>query len=293
MSNTLDGRVVIVTGSGRGLGREYALLAAREGASVVVNDLAGPQGNAADDVVAEITAAGGSAVADGHSVTTWNSAKAIIDTALSTFGRLDGIVPNAGFLRDRMLTTMTEAEWDDVIKVHQYGTFHMLKHGADYWRAQHKAGQPVDASIVTVTSISGLHSNIGQVNYGAAKAAIALMTLSASRELGRYGVRINAISPVARTRMTLAVMGPGSDVPGEDELDPVHVAPLVVYLLSGESKATGQVYGVAGRQIQRYQPWLPVESASTQAPWTIEGVQDALRDWPTEFVPVPHPGQSG
>lgn len=291
LPHTLDGRAVVVTGAGRGLGRAYALLIASEGASVVVNDLAGADGNAADAVVAEIVAAGGQAVSNGDSVTSWDSSKAIVDTALSSFGRLDGIVSNAGFLRDRMLTTMTEAEWDDVIKVHQYGAFYMMKHSADYWRAQSKDGKPVDASIVNITSISGLHSNIGQVNYGAAKAAIALMTLSASRELGRYGVRVNAVSPVARTRLTEKMIGPGSGVPAEDELDPSHVAPLVAWLLSPDSKASGQVYGAAGRSIQHYAPWHYIEEATTDQPWTVDSVREALQGWSSEFVPVRFPGQ--
>jgi NAD(P)-dependent dehydrogenase (short-subunit alcohol dehydrogenase family) len=291
MSDSLAGRVVIVTGAGRGLGREHALLAAREGASVVVNDLEEAPGQGpAYQVVDEIVATGGSAVADGNSVTTWDSAAQIIQTAVSAFGRVDGVVCNAGFLRDRMLTNMSEAEWDDVIKVHQYGTFYVLRHAAEYWRARAKAGETVDASVVTTSAISGLHSHVGQVNYGAAKAAIALMTVAAARELGRYGVRVNSISPLAKTRLTMASEAMATDGDGIDPLSPSHVSPLVVWLLSGDCKATAQVYGVFGRDIHRYTGWTPAEAVHADQDWTVESVRDAVQAWRAEFVPVTIPG---
>ncbi|MDF3311148.1 SDR family oxidoreductase [Rhodococcus sp. T2V] len=294
MSERLAGRVVIVTGAGRGLGREHALLAAREGASVVVNDLEDGDGKGpAHDVVAEIVAFGGRAVADGHSVTGWDSAKEIIQTALTSFGRLDGVVSNAGFLRDRMLTNMSEAEWDDVVKVHQYGTFYILRHAAEYWRAQHKAGEHVDASVVTTTAISGLHSHIGQVNYGAAKAAIALMTLASARELGRYGVRVNAISPLAQTRLTMGISASGDHEASDagPDLSPGHVSPLVVWLLGNGSTATAQVYGVFGREIHRYHTgWQAAEGAHSDYDWTVESVGAAVQGWPDQFDPGRVPG---
>lgn len=291
MSGSLTGRVIVVTGSGRGLGREHALLLAREGASVVVNDLDEDGRGPAHDVVDEIQALGGEAVADTHSVTTWDSAAQIINTATSTFGRLDGLVCNAGFLRDRMLVNMTEAEWDDIIKVHQYGTFYVLRHAAEHWRGRQKAGEEVNASVVTTTAISGLHGNVGQVNYGAAKAAIALMTISASRDLARYGVRVNAISPLAQTRLTMgAPMGPAA----EETLAPSHVSPLVAWLLSTRCPSNAQVYAVFGRQIHRYTGWTAAESAHAEADWTVESVAAALRGWPDRdepgFIPgIPQP----
>lgn len=288
MTGELAGRVVVVTGSGRGLGREHALLLAREGASVVVNDLAEDGRGPADDVVDEIHAFGGQAVAASHSVTTWDSSARIVDTAISTFGRLDGLVCNAGFLRDRMLVNMTEAEWDDIIKVHQYGTFYVLRHAAQHWRDRHKAGEEVNASVVTTTAISGLHGNVGQVNYGAAKAAIALMTISASRELTRYGVRVNAISPLALTRLTAE--GPLGSSPDHDSLAPAHASPLVAWLLSPACTANAQVYGVFGRQIHRYTGWTPAEAAHADADWTVDSVAAALSGWPEQHDPGFIPG---
>jgi len=287
MSNSLTGRVIVVTGSGRGLGREHALLLAREGASVVVNDLAEDGRGPAHDVVDEIRAFGGQAVADNHSVTTWDSAAQIVGTAISTFGRLDGLVCNAGFLRDRMLVNMSEAEWDDIIKVHQYGTFYPLRHAAGHWRARQKAGEEVNASVVLTTAISGLHGNTGQVNYGAAKAAIALMAISASRDLARYGVRVNAISPLAQTR--LMPKGPGNSDQA-DLLSPAHVSPLVAWLLSPQCTASAQVYAVFGREIHRYTGWTPVESAHADEDWTVDAVAAALKDWPDQHNPGFIPG---
>ena len=209
MARLCEGRVAIVTGGARGVGREHCLMLAEHGAKVVVNDLGGDRAGKGNDVgpaqqvVNEIKAKGGEAVANGDDVSDWNGAKRMIDQAVSAFGKLDAVVLNAGILRDRMLVNMTEDEWDAVIKVHLKGTFAPARHAAAYWRDQAKIkGGPVDARIITTTSVSGIYGNIGQTNYGAAKAAIASFTIIAARELGRYGVTVNSISPSAFTRMT-------------------------------------------------------------------------------------------
>ncbi|WP_254292431.1 SDR family NAD(P)-dependent oxidoreductase [Sphingomonas tagetis] len=280
--------MIIVTGGGRGLGRAHALFLAGQGAHVVVNDLRGDE-DPAQAVVDEIVATGGSAIADHNSVTGWDSAAALIQTAVSSFGRLDGLVCNAGFLRDRMLVNMSEAEWDDIVKVHQYGTFLPLRHAAEYWRNEHKAGRPVDASVVTTTAAAGLHGNIGQVNYSAAKAAIAVMTLNAARELARYDVRVNSISPLARTRLTEKAFGE-PDQAGANDLAPHHISPLVGWLLASDCTVTAQVYAVHNREIHRYQTWTAQEAAHASADWTIDSVEQALAPWPSQFVPTPIPG---
>ena len=216
----LDGRVAIVTGAGRGIGREHALLFAREGARVVVNDLGGgTDGSGADAgpaqlVVDEIRAAGGEAVANTDDVADWSGAERLVQTALDEFGTLHVLVNNAGILRDRMLANMSEAEFDDVVRVHLKGHFAPLRHAAAYWRDQAKAGTPVAASVVNTSSTSGLFGNVGQTNYGAAKTGIATMTIIAQMELDRYGVRCNAIAPSAMTRLIMTV-------PGADERPPV------------------------------------------------------------------------
>ena len=203
-----EGRVCIVTGAGRGLGREYALSLARHGAKVVVNDLGGSRDGTgtdagpAQEVVDEITAAGGEAVANTDDVSSWDGAAGLVQQAIDTFGGLDVLVNNAGILRDRMLFSMTEEEWDAVIRVHLKGTFAPSHHAAAYWRERSKAGEPVDARLVNTTSVSGLYANVGQTNYGAAKAGIAAFTQIAAQELARYGVTVNAIAPGALTRLT-------------------------------------------------------------------------------------------
>lgn len=281
----------MVTGAGRGLGREHALLLAREGARVVVNDLLDGEIDPAREVVDEISGFGGDAVADHHSVAAWDSAAQIIGTAVSSYGRLDGLVCNAGFLRDRMLVNMTEAEWDDIVKVHLYGTFHLLRHAAEHWRDRHKAGETVTAAAIVTTAASGLHSNVGQANYGAAKAAIALLALETSRELGRYGVRVNAISPLARTRLT---SDPRATTPGDGfrDKDPAQVSPLVAWLLAEDCPVTGQVYAVHGREVHRYTGWTAAENAHADADWTVDSVAKAIQDWPTRYVPGYMPGLS-
>src|SRR3954465_13627206 len=229
-----DGRVALVTGAGRGLGREHALSLARHGAKVVVNDLGGdvtgtgPATSPAQSVVDEIVAAGGEAVVNGGNVADFEDARAMIAQAVEAFGRLDVVVNNAGILRDRMLVNMDAAEFDAVIAVHLRGTFGPMRHAAAYWREQAKAGEPVDARIINTSSPSGLYGNIGQTNYGAAKAGIAAMTIIAAEELHRYGVTANAIAPSAITRMTENLM----QLSGEqaEKMAPKWIAPIVTWL---------------------------------------------------------------
>jgi NAD(P)-dependent dehydrogenase (short-subunit alcohol dehydrogenase family) len=261
-----DGRVVIVTGAGRGIGREEALLFAAEGAKVVVNDYGvdldggGPKSEVAESVVGEIKAMGGEAVANGEDISDWEGSQRLINQAVETFGGLDTLVNNAGILRDRMLVNMTEEEFDDVIRVHLKGTFCTTRWAAAYWRERTKAGEPNAARIVNTSSGSGLYANPGQSNYGAAKSGIASFTQIVAKELGRYGVTANAIAPGARTRMTLSVPGAANrPEPKADEFDrrdPANVAPLVVWLGSEASgDITGQVFNVAGGVIGVATTW--------------------------------------
>lgn len=243
----LERRVAIVTGAGRGLGRAHAIMLARHGAKVVVNDLGsstsgeGADESPAQEVVSAIKAAGGDAVVNTSDVADWQGAKAMIDQAVDTFGGLDVLVNNAGILRDRMLVNMTEEEWDTVIRVHLKGTFAPTHHAANYWRAQSKAGAPVDARLINTTSHSALFANIGQANYAAAKGGIATLTQIAARELQRIGVTANAIAPRAQTRMTegLRTLTPEQ----EDRRDPEWIAALVAWLASTESRdISGRVF---------------------------------------------------
>ena len=247
MSRLCEGRVAIVTGAGRGVGREHALLLAQAGAKVVVNDIgAGVDGSGRDaslagEVVAAIRSSGGEAIANGEDVSAWKGAKAMIDAAIAHFGRLDVLINNAGNLRDRMLTNMEEHEWDDVMRVHLKGTFAPSRHAAAYWRDESKRiGGPVKGRIINTSSTSGLYGNVGQTNYGAAKAGIAAFTIIAARELHRYGVTVNAISPTALTRMTEGLR----QLTEEEKAlrDPKWVSPTVVYLASEEAQdITGRV----------------------------------------------------
>jgi len=291
----LDGRVVVITGAGRGVGREHALFMASEGASVVVNDLGGAQDGTggeigpAQQVVDEIIAMGGTAVANGDSVATWDGAKAIIDTAIDTYGDLHGVVNNAGILRDRMLVSMSEEEFDSVVNVHLKGTWLTMKHAATYWREKVKSGEEVHASIVNTSSTSGLHSNIGQGNYGPAKSAIATLSIIGARELVRYGVRVNAIAPSARTRMTLSTPGLGERVaePTDgsfDKWDPAHISPLIGWLCTKECPATGQVYWVGGNQIARYLEWARTDIAKVDGRWTLDQLDEIVGGWETDWV---------
>lgn len=289
---SLDGRVAIITGAGRGIGREHALLFAREGASIVVNDLGGSnEGDGSDagpaqQVVDEIRAAGGVAVSNLDNIASWDGAKSLVDQAVAEFGRLDILVNNAGILRDAFVAGMSEAEWDSVINVHLKGHFAPLRFAAEYWKNQSKAGEQVAASVINTASASGVTlPNAGQSNYGAAKAGIAAMTLVAADELERYGVRVNAIAPIARTRLTLATPGMGAmfavEVPeGEfDMFSPANISPLVAYLATEKCPATGQVYAVQGGAIQQLCGWTVANSTDTDEPWTIEDIAERLETW--------------
>ena len=260
----LDGRVVIVTGGGRGLGRSHCLELARQGATVVVNDLGvGLRGEQeensvgpADEVVGEITAMGGTAISDGTSVTDWDGMAALVARTVETFGDLNAVVNNAGFLRDRMLTAMSEDDFDAVIQVHLKGTFALTRHACTYWRDQVKAGKPCSGRVVTTTSGAGLFGNVGQTNYGSAKAAIATFSMITALEMERYGVTANAISPIAATRM-LATIGRGADEStGWDPLDPANASPVVAWLCSeGSGWLSGNVLRVDGNSVYRVQGW--------------------------------------
>jgi NAD(P)-dependent dehydrogenase (short-subunit alcohol dehydrogenase family) len=258
-----DGRVVIITGAGRGIGREHALAYASEGAKVVVNDLGGDMHgdggslSPAMEVVEEIKAMGGEAVADGENVADFAGAGRMVQRAIDTFGTVDTIVNNAGILRDRMIFSMEEAEWDAVIAVHLKGAFAPVRHAAAYWREQSKAGKPVNARIVNTSSPSGVFGNAGQTNYGAAKAGIAAFTIILGLELGRYGVLSNAIAPVARTRMTENLgMGPAPDGATFDALDPANISPLVCWLGSNENEnVSGRLFLVDGDRVSVAEGW--------------------------------------
>ncbi len=287
MAKLCEGRVVIVTGAGRGIGRGHALEFARQGARVVVNDLGGStdgRGTAqapAEEVAEEIRAQGGQAVANFDDVAEWKGAENLLQTALDQFGRLDVVVNNAGILRDRMLFNMSEAEWDAVIRVHLKGTFCTSRMAAAHWREQSKGGRNVDARIINTSSVSGLFGNPGQTNYGAAKAGIAAFTLIAAKELERYGVSVNAVSPGARTRMTENLRPGGSEVPtrGFDERSPDNIAPLVVWLgSSASSGVTGQVFEVMGGRIVINQGWTRGPRAEQNARWDSNELGPVVRD---------------
>ncbi|MGH9305407.1 MAG: SDR family oxidoreductase [Acidimicrobiales bacterium] len=277
----LDGRVAIITGAGRGIGREHALLFAGEGAKVVVNDLGGAIDGSGDDrspaqqVVDEIKAAGGEAVANADNVADWEGGQRLINSAIEAFGDLHVLVNNAGILRDRVLINMTEQEWDSVIHVHLKGHFVPTRWAAAYWREQTKAGKTVNAAVVNTSSTSGLLGNPGQTNYGAAKAGIAAFTTIAADELKRYGVRVNAIAPAARTRMTEATPGLGDIVqapsdPGKfDVWDPANISPLVAYLSTADCPANGKVFFVQGGKVQYFQPWTLTESIDQDDRWSV------------------------
>ncbi|HTR69040.1 MAG TPA: SDR family oxidoreductase [Mycobacteriales bacterium] len=275
MSGVVDGRVVIVTGAGGGIGREHAMLFAAEGAKVVVNDLGGARDGSggssgpANDVVEEIKAAGGDAVANTDDVSSWDGAERLVQTAVDAFGTLDVLVNNAGILRDRMLVNMTEAEWDAVIKVHLKGTFAPARIAAAYWRDRSKAGDQPDARIINTTSPSGIFGNIGQTNYGAAKAGIAAFSIIAAAELGRYGVTVNAIAPTALTRMTADLGGFESmDEAAKDSISPDKISPLVVWLASTQSAGiTGRVFGVTGNRIAVGEGWAYGPHVEREEKW--------------------------
>jgi NAD(P)-dependent dehydrogenase (short-subunit alcohol dehydrogenase family) len=282
----LDGKVAIITGAGRGIGREHALLFAAEGAKVVVNDLGGAADGTggdrtpAEEVVDEIKAMGGEAIANADNVADWEAGERMIRSAIEAFGDLHILVNNAGILRDRVLVNMTEAEWDAVIAVHLKGHFVPTRHAAAYWREQVKSGKTVTASVINTSSTSGLFSNPGQTNYGAAKSGIATFTEIAAKELSRYGVRVNAIAPAARTRLTLATPGIGDVIaapaePGAfDVWDPANISPLVAWLASDSCPATGKVFFVQGGRVAVFQPWSIVNEINRDERWTVADLAD-------------------
>ena len=293
----LDGRVVLITGAGRGIGREHALLMASEGAKIVVNDLGGSaDGTGADqgpagEVVAEIEAMGGEAVANGDNVTDWEGAQRMVNQAVEAFGDLHVLVNNAGILRDRVVVNMTEPEWDAVVDVHMKGHFCPTRWAAAYWREQSKAGKEVSGSVINTAS-GAMLGNLGQFNYSGAKAGIAAMTLVAAGELARYNVRVNCLAPIARTRLTLQTPGleevvRAPDDPAEFDLyDPANVSPLVGYLAMEDCPFTGGVFHVGGNEVGLYQGWSLSgdDIIAADGRWTVDGL--------TQFAPRLNEGRS-
>ncbi len=295
MDRICEGRVVIVTGAGRGIGREHALELARQGAKVVVNDLGvtnsgevsgkGP----ANEVVQAIRDMGGEAVANGADVADWREAKELVRQAIDTFGKLDVVVNNAGFVRDRMFVSCSEDEWDAIIRVHLKGHFCVSRHAAAYWREQVKAGAEVDARIINTSSGAGVLGSVGQSSYSVAKAGIATLTLVQSAELRRYGVTANAICPIARTRMTESAFGDAMKKPDEgfDVNDPANVAPFVVWLASEESKdVTGRVWEVFGGTITVFDGYRREQSVDIGKRWDAGEVGPAVRELLSKAEPL-------
>ena len=279
MSKICEGRVAVVTGAGRGIGREYALMLAEHGAKVVVNDLgADPDGRGGDagpagEVVEEIRAMGGEAVVNGANVSDFEAARDMIHQAIDTFGTLDILINNAGILRDRMVFSMSESDWDAVVQVHLKGTFAPVHHAAAWWREQTKAGRSFEARIINTTSPSGIFGNVGQTNYGAAKAGIAAFTVISAMELVRYGVTVNCIAPSAFTRLTAPLMG-GDQLPDDakESMGPRWIAPIVIWLCSPEaSNVTGRVWQVGGRSLAIAEGWSqgPVVKLDSQDPTVL------------------------
>ncbi len=295
----LDGRVVIVTGAGRGLGRDHALELARAGATVVVNDLnVGVGGDRVDapspveEVVSEIEAMGGTAVANGDSVSDWNAMEALVADTVDQFGDLHGVVNNAGILRDRMVFSMTEDDFDIVIDVHLKGTFNLLRHACSYWRQRAKAGQPVSGRVVNTSSGTGLFGNIGQSNYGAAKAGIVSLTTIAALEMDRYGVTVNAISPIAATRMTATagLVEPAEVEAAWDPGDPANASPVVAWLCSKEAGwVTGQVFRIDGHTVMKVEPFsVGATYRSTEGEaLTVDELTSGMRRLYGSYPPVP------
>ena len=284
----LDGRVAIITGAGRGIGREHALLFASEGAKLVINDLGGAVDGSGDDrgaaqlVADEIVALGGEAIANTDDVASWDGGKRLIDQAIEHFGDLHVLVNNAGILRDRVLINMSEDDWDSVIHVHLKGHFVPTRHAASYWREQTKNGKDVKASVINTSSTSGLIGNPGQSNYGAAKSGIASFSLIIAEELKRYGVRVNAIAPAARTRMTESTPGLAdivavpSDAAVFDAWDPANVSPLVAYLATESCPATGRVFFVQGGTVRAFENWAMTDRIEKDDRWTVAELQTEM-----------------
>jgi NAD(P)-dependent dehydrogenase (short-subunit alcohol dehydrogenase family) len=292
-----DGRVVIVTGAGRGLGRAHALAFAAEGARVVVNDVGaaldgtGSDAGPAQEVVDEIRAAGGEAVASTDDVADWEGAGRLVATAVDTFGGLDTLVCNAGIVRDRMLVNMSVDEWDDVMRVHLRGTFCPVRHAVDLWRAEHKAGRGRAARIVTTSSGAGLFGSVSQANYSAAKAGIASFTIVAAAELARYGVLANTIAPSARSRMTEEAFAEMMAAPAEgfDRMAPENVSPLVVWLGSDDCTVTGRAFEVQASEVTVCQGWTrgpTVDQGSRWTPTRVGAAADDLVASAAQQVPV-------
>ena len=284
----LQGRVAIITGAGRGIGREHALLFASEGAKVVVNDLGGANDGTgvdntpAQEVVNEIKAMGGEAIANYDNVADWEGAQRMVNMAVETFGDLDILVNNAGILRDRVLVNMTEEEWDAVIHVHLKGHFAPSRWAAAYWREQHKAGATKKRNIVHTSSTSGLFANPGQSNYGAAKTGIATFSQILAKELARYNVVSNAIAPAARTRLTMATPGLGDRIAepenkGQfDEWDPANISPLVAYLSSEKCHFTGETFFVRAGEVTRIKSWERAEKVEQDDRWQVSKLTEAM-----------------
>jgi NAD(P)-dependent dehydrogenase (short-subunit alcohol dehydrogenase family) len=298
-AGTCTGRVVVITGAGNGIGRAHALAFAAQGAKVVVNDLGGARDGArecarewaasssgpAQAVADEIVAAGGEAVANTDDISSWAGAQRLISQAIEAFGGLDVVVSNAGILRDRMIVTMTEQDWDSVIGVHLKGTFAVLHHAAAYWRQRAKEGHDNDARVINTTSPSGLFGNPGQANYGAAKAGIASLTVIAARELDRYGVTVNAIAPTALTRMTEDIEMMRAAAASTD-LSPEAISPLVVWLGSAESReVTGRVFGVWGNAITVLEGWVNGPSISADTRWDPAALSAVIPDLLAKAAP--------
>jgi NAD(P)-dependent dehydrogenase (short-subunit alcohol dehydrogenase family) len=293
--HTLEGRVAVITGAGRGIGREHALLFAKEGAKVVVNDLGGATDGSGSDttpaqeVVDEIRHAGGEAVANYDDVADWDGAGRLIDQAIETFGDLHILINNAGILRDRMLTNMSEDEWDAVMRVHLKGHFCPTRWAASYWRDQAKKGVEIPRAVVNTTSTSGLFGNQGQTNYGAAKTGLATFSIIADAELSRYGVRVNAIAPAAATRLIGTIRGAEStETTSSDEWTPMHpgnISPFVAYLSTESCPIHGRVFYVHGGEIFLFQPFTVVDRiAKAEGFWTVEELQtEAAKFGEVEF----------
>lgn len=296
MAGICDGRVAIVTGAGRGIGRGHAQELARQGAKVVVNDLgaevdgSGSSTGPAGEVVERIRATGGEAIANGDDVSDWDGAQRLVQSAIDTFGELHILVNNAGILRDRMLVNMTPEEWDAVIRVHLRGTFAPARHAAAYWRGLSKAGTPLDARLINTTSASGIYGNQGQSNYGAAKAAIASFTVITAQELGRYGVTVNAVSPGALTRMTEQLTrwsdGDEPDTEAFDERAPENIAPVVTWLASPEARdVTGRVFNVRGGHVSVAEGWHAGPGADKDGRWDPAELGSVVPDLVAKAAP--------
>ena len=295
MAGLCEGRVVIVTGAGRGLGRAHALAFARAGARVVVNDLgvaedgSGASSGPAHEVALEIRAAGGEAIVNGADVADWQQAGSLVQAALDGFGRLDVVVNNAGFVRDRMFVSCSEEEWDAVLRVHLEGHFCVTRRACDHWRAESKAGRAVDARILNTSSGAGLQGSIGQSAYSSAKAGIAALTLVQAAELSRYGVTANAIAPSARTRMTEGAFAEMMKKPeqGFDAMDPANVSPLLVWLGSAESRdVTGCVFEVAGGKLSLADGWRRGPEIDKGARWEPDEIGAAVHELRQKAVPA-------